>query len=161
MEKDGQITIRGTYLVSHASADEPDQRRRGQSQLMARTPVLRDIVRQHAEMAAFLWTVYDRHLLQPEENPDMDEERLARLVERLEAHLDGLRLAGDAGREIARERYEEFSEAGELFVRADARGQVRDQGPGSRPRAGQDLSRDDARQKPGHVNSAASQAVPS
>jgi hypothetical protein len=53
-------------------------------------PVLREIVRQHAEMAAFLWTVYDHHLLNPDENPDMDEERLARLVARLDAHLDGL-----------------------------------------------------------------------
>jgi hypothetical protein len=79
-------------------------------------PVLPEIVRQHAEMAAFLWTVYDHHLLHPDENPDMDEVRLARLVERLEAHLDGLRVAGDEGRKIARERYEEFPEAGELFV---------------------------------------------
>jgi hypothetical protein len=81
-----------------------------------RAPVLRDIVRQHAEMAAFLWTVYDRNLLFPEENPDMDAERMARLVERLEAHLDGLRVAGPEGVEIARELHAEFPEAGELFV---------------------------------------------
>ncbi|MCT7374151.1 hypothetical protein [Chelativorans salis] len=83
---------------------------------MPRAPVLPEIVRQHAEMAAFLWTVYDHHLLNPDENPEMDEERLARLVERLEAHLDGLRVAGEEGRRIAQERYEEFPEAGELFV---------------------------------------------
>ncbi len=83
---------------------------------MANAPVLREIVRQHAEMAAFLWTVYDHHLLHPDENPDMDDERLARLIERLEAHLDGLRVAGTAGQEIAKERYGEFPEAGELFV---------------------------------------------
>ncbi|MER8886171.1 hypothetical protein [Mesorhizobium sp. M0663] len=79
-------------------------------------PILREIVRQHAEMAAFLWTVYDYNLLHPGENPEMDDERMARLVERLEAHLDGLRLAGDAGKEIVKERYDEFPEAGELFV---------------------------------------------
>jgi hypothetical protein len=78
--------------------------------------VLREIVRQHAEQAAFLWTVYDRSLLFPEENPDMDEERLARVVERLEAHLDGLRVAGEVGLQIAQELYEEYPEPGELFV---------------------------------------------
>ncbi|MER8955637.1 hypothetical protein NKH98_23410 [Mesorhizobium sp. M0833] len=79
-------------------------------------PILRDIVRQHAEMAAFLWMIYDHHMLHPDENPEMDEVRLARLIERLEAHLDGLRVAGDLGLKIAQERYEEFREAGELFV---------------------------------------------
>ncbi|RWO43350.1 hypothetical protein [Mesorhizobium sp.] len=80
------------------------------------TPILKEIVRQHAEMAAFLWTVYDYHLLHPDENPDMDEERVERLLERLEAHLDGLRVAGEDGRTIAREQYEQFPEGGELFV---------------------------------------------
>ncbi|ESY73601.1 hypothetical protein X743_11875 [Mesorhizobium sp. LNHC252B00] len=79
-------------------------------------PILREIVRQHAEMAAFLWTVYDYNLLHPGENKDMDEERMARLVERLEAHLDGLRVAGNAGRQIAQELYDEYPDPGELFV---------------------------------------------
>lgn len=79
-------------------------------------PILREIVRQHAEMAAFLWTVYDYNLLHPGENKDMDEERMARLVERLEAHLDGLRVAGDVGRQIAQELYDEYPDPGELFV---------------------------------------------
>ena len=52
----------------------------------------------------------------PDENPDMDEDRLARLIERLEAHLDGLRVAGDAGRKMAEERFAAHAEPGELFV---------------------------------------------
>ncbi|MBZ9734246.1 hypothetical protein LB534_04440 [Mesorhizobium sp. CA18] len=83
---------------------------------MAKPPVLENIVRQHAEMAAFLWAVYDWHLLNPDQNPDMDEVRMGRLVERLDAHLDGLRIAGEIGRRIAEERLREFPEAGELFV---------------------------------------------
>jgi hypothetical protein len=79
-------------------------------------PILYEIVRQHAEMAALLWTVYDHHLLHPDENPEMDEERLDRLVARLEAHLDGLRVAGAAGRQIAQALYDEYPEPGELFV---------------------------------------------
>jgi hypothetical protein len=79
-------------------------------------PVLPDIIRQHAEGAAFLWTVYDDALLHPEDNPEMDELRISRLLERLDAHIDGLRLANADGRRIARERYAEFPEAGELFV---------------------------------------------
>ena len=60
--------------------------------------------------------MYDRTLLHPEENPEMDEERIARLVERLEANLDGLRVAGEDGVRIAEERYAEYREAGESFV---------------------------------------------
>ncbi|WP_415182317.1 hypothetical protein [Phaeovulum sp.] len=79
-------------------------------------PILKDIVRQHAEAAAHLWRLYDFALLNPDDNPDMDEERLARLVARLDAHLDGLRVAGAEGQSIAEARYAEFPEAGELFV---------------------------------------------
>lgn len=81
-------------------------------------PVLKDIVRQHAEQAAFLWTIYDDALLNPDDpdNENMDDERIARVVEQLDAHIDGLRVAGADGVQIARERYDDFSEAGELFV---------------------------------------------
>jgi hypothetical protein len=79
-------------------------------------PILPEIIRQHAEEAAFLWTLYDRALLYPEENPEMDELRIGRVIERLEANLDGLRIAGPEGLRIAQERYAEFPEPGELFV---------------------------------------------
>lgn len=79
-------------------------------------PVLPHILRAHAEQAAFLWTVYDRARLFPDENPEMDELRISRLLERLEAHLDGLRIAGAEGARIADERFKEFPEPGELFV---------------------------------------------
>ncbi len=38
------------------------------------------------------------------------------MIERLEAHLDGVRVAGADGLRIAQERYAEFPEPGELFV---------------------------------------------
>ena len=78
--------------------------------------MLEHIVRQHAEQAAFLWTVYDRALRFPEENPEMDADRLDRVLEQLEAHVAGMRIAGEDGRRIAAERYAEFPEAGELFL---------------------------------------------
>lgn len=92
------------------TADKDQQRTR------YRAPVIEDILRRHAEQAAFLWTIYDHTLLNPEENEDMDEERVSRLIERLDAHIDALRVAGDDGLRIAEERYDEFPETGELFV---------------------------------------------
>lgn len=79
-------------------------------------PVLPEILRQHAEQAAFLWTVYDRARRYPEENEEMDELRIGRLLERLEAHLDGLRVAGAEGLAMAEARHAAYPEAGELFV---------------------------------------------
>lgn len=81
-----------------------------------RAPVVEEMLRQHAEQAAFLWTVYDQNLLHPEDNPEMDEERRLRLIERLEAHIDGLRVAGAEGLRVAEERFAEYPEPGELFV---------------------------------------------
>lgn len=79
-------------------------------------PVLRHILRQHAEQAAFLWTQYDEALLKPEEDAAKQTEILTDLIDRLEAHLDGLRIAGAEGVKMAAERFSEYPEAGELFV---------------------------------------------
>ena len=69
-----------------------------------RAPVIENILRQHAEQAAHLWIVYDFNLLNPDDNEEMDEERMARLVERLDAHIDGLRVAGPDGLRVADRR---------------------------------------------------------
>ncbi|WP_299700104.1 hypothetical protein [uncultured Tateyamaria sp.] len=56
---------------------------------------------------------------QTPENPDdreVQEEEITRLMERLEAHLDGLRIAGAEGLVMAEDRLAEFPERGELFV---------------------------------------------
>ena len=58
--------------------------------------IIEDIIIQHAEDAAFLWLLRDAAVTQP--HYDLDD--LAELDNRVEAHLDGLRIAGDAGWEI-------------------------------------------------------------
>ena len=60
-------------------------------------PIL-EIVKQHAEDAAFLWVQRDRAVRAPHYNLTL----LDRLDGRVEAHVDGLRVAGDAGWEIAK-----------------------------------------------------------
>src|SRR4051812_27330769 len=52
-----------------------------------------EVVDQHAEEAAFLWTQRDRAT----EAPQYALKDLAKLDERVEAHVDGLRVAADAG----------------------------------------------------------------
>ena len=74
--------------------------------------ILRNIVEQHAEEAAFLWFLRDRAV----DAPHYALRHLARLDERVEAHVDGLRVAGEAGFEIALEQLAAHQEAGELFA---------------------------------------------
>ncbi|HVK65564.1 MAG TPA: hypothetical protein VM694_13870, partial [Polyangium sp.] len=75
--------------------------------------ILEHIVEQHAENAAFLWHLRDLAT----ERPHYELKDLRQLDERVEAHLDGLRVAGDAGWEIAKAALSE-GEAGEMFVAA-------------------------------------------
>lgn len=72
------------------------------------------IVEVHAEDAAILWLQRDRAV----DAPHFDRMRLARLDERLEANLDGLRVAGRLGWETARAAFDRHSEPGEMFTLA-------------------------------------------
>lgn len=77
-------------------------------------PILEHVVEQHAEEAAFLWLLRDDAVAAP-------HYRLADCTEldaRVEAHLDGLRLAGDAAWSICRERALATAEPGEVFAAA-------------------------------------------
>jgi uncharacterized protein (TIGR02270 family) len=77
-------------------------------------PVLDHIVEQHAEETAFLWTLRDAATTAPH----YKRHHLARLDERLEAHVDGLRVAGEAGWQIAVSQLERHWDKGELFSAA-------------------------------------------
>jgi uncharacterized protein (TIGR02270 family) len=74
--------------------------------------IVPDIVEQHAEEAAFLWSLRDAAT----DQPHITLRDLADLEERIEAHLDGLRIAGDAGPALARAVLERFPGPAELFV---------------------------------------------
>lgn len=75
--------------------------------------VIETIVQQHAEEAAFLWLLRDAAV----GDPDYTLDDLAKLDGRVEAHLDGLRLAGPAGWSICRDELS-WEEAGEVFAAA-------------------------------------------
>jgi uncharacterized protein (TIGR02270 family) len=75
-------------------------------------PIIPEIVEQHAEEAAFLWRLRDAAT----DQPHYTLRSLADLEERVEAHLDGLRVAGEAGVEIAWANLERFRDAGQLFT---------------------------------------------
>jgi uncharacterized protein (TIGR02270 family) len=74
--------------------------------------VLLDVVEQHAEEAAFLWLLRDQAVDAPHYAP----RHLARLEERVEAHVDGLRVAGEVGFEVAMAELDRHPEMGELFA---------------------------------------------
>lgn len=76
--------------------------------------ILESIVEQHAENAAFLWLLRDRAVDAPHYRPH----HLARLDQRVEANLDGLRIAGEAGWRIVMDELARHGEAGELFAAA-------------------------------------------
>jgi uncharacterized protein (TIGR02270 family) len=75
-------------------------------------PIIESIVEQHAEAAAALWLLRDRAT----DAPHYAVRHLARLEERIEANIDGLRVAGERGWRIALAELERFPEAGEMFA---------------------------------------------
>lgn len=79
---------------------------------MQRPLIVAEVVRQHAEQAAFLWG--QRDTLMMADPPDMVA--VAGVDKRLEANLDGLRIAADAAWPFIVEAYEDFPQKGELFL---------------------------------------------
>jgi uncharacterized protein (TIGR02270 family) len=75
--------------------------------------IIESVVSRHAEEAAFLWLLRDRAVGQPHSLLA----QVAALDDRLEAHLDGLRVAGDPGWGLCRAGLEE-GDAGEVFAAA-------------------------------------------
>jgi uncharacterized protein (TIGR02270 family) len=73
--------------------------------------IIEDIITQHAEDAAFLWLLRDSAV----HEPHYDLKDLTELDNRVEAHLDGLRIAGDAGWEICKDALI-YEEPGEIFT---------------------------------------------
>ena len=68
------------------------------------------VLSQHADEAAFLWTSRARAV----GDPTYSLRSLARLDDRVEAHLDGLRIAGEAAWRLCQSRLES-GEASEVF----------------------------------------------
>ncbi|WP_454063411.1 TIGR02270 family protein [Candidatus Nitrospira salsa] len=73
--------------------------------------VIPEIVSQHAEEAAFLWLLREGVTKAPHYNL----KDLAEHDERVEAHIDGLRVAGEPGWEICKEQLSQ-EEPGEVFA---------------------------------------------
>jgi len=79
-----------------------------------RSPIVVAIVEQHAEGAPLLWVLRERAVARP----DYLLSELIKLEHRLEAHLDGLQVAGQPGLEIAKGQLVAIGESGEVFAAA-------------------------------------------
>ncbi|MCP4117542.1 MAG: TIGR02270 family protein [Desulfobacteraceae bacterium] len=74
-------------------------------------PIIPEIIFQHAEESAFLWLLRDHGVHEP--HYSLADQ--AHLDDRVESHIDGLRIAGDEGWEIVKEELS-WEEPGELFT---------------------------------------------
>ncbi|MFV2057252.1 MAG: TIGR02270 family protein, partial [Thiohalomonadales bacterium] len=75
--------------------------------------IIENIVTQHAEESAFLWLLRDAAVRQP--HYDLND--LVSLDNRVEAHIDGLRISGDEGWSVCKEVLA-IQEPGETFASA-------------------------------------------
>lgn len=80
---------------------------------MSNSPFSLEICEEHAVDASFLWLLRDQAV----RSPNYSVHDLAELDERLEAHLDGLRIAGETGWQVA-DKNLSWTEAGEVFTGA-------------------------------------------
>ena len=72
------------------------------------------IISQHAEEAAFLWLLHNNAITEAHYNlTDLKD-----LEERIEAHIDGLRIAGKIGYKLCLDNLKLFKESGEMFAAA-------------------------------------------
>jgi uncharacterized protein (TIGR02270 family) len=76
-------------------------------------PIIPEIISQHAEESAFLWLLRDGAV----HEPHYKLSDLSKLDDRVEAHIDGLRIAGNEGWEICKDALA-LEEAGEVFTAA-------------------------------------------
>lgn len=76
--------------------------------------ILQPILEQHISEAGFLWGQRGFAVVWPHFSP----RELALLEERIEAHLDGILIAGEEGWEIVQARLAESQDAGDMFVAA-------------------------------------------
>jgi uncharacterized protein (TIGR02270 family) len=77
-----------------------------------RYPIIEEVVSEHAQDAAFLWQLRDAAF----SRPHYRLHDLTKLDDRVEAHLDGLRIAGDEGWEMVRAAFLESGGPGEVFA---------------------------------------------
>jgi uncharacterized protein (TIGR02270 family) len=84
--------------------------------------VIQEIVDQYSQEAAFLWLLREAGVRAPHYNL----EDLSRLDDRIEANIDGLRVAGEAGWELCIEQLQ-HEEAGEVLAAAVLALESRDQ----------------------------------
>src|SRR5260370_9484642 len=75
-------------------------------------PVIAKVAAEFADNAAFLWLLRDRAVAAP--HYDLDD--LSGLDDRLEAHLDGLRVSGHTAWNLCRQALEDHPEPGETFA---------------------------------------------